>query len=217
MEWSVLFAGSSGAGKTEAIRVVSEAEVLEGRSTGHSGSTVSMDMGVMHLDNGQRMRLFGAPGNKRFEFMWDVLLQQARGLVVLIDHRLADPLGELGYYLEALGGQATRRPLPVVVGITHTDGHPHPVDLQPYQARIAQYLQSHPTHHPHGPVMALDARQAPQVKSLLQAMAELLEKGVNLKRVQLLMGHNSMKTTSIYLHLANTDQAILPNLACENE
>jgi integrase/recombinase XerD len=45
----------------------------------------------------------------------------------------------------------------------------------------------------------------------------MLEKGVNLKRVQLLMGHNSMKTTSIYLHLANTDQAILPNLACENE
>jgi site-specific recombinase XerD len=44
----------------------------------------------------------------------------------------------------------------------------------------------------------------------------MLEKGVNLKRVQLLMGHNSMKTTSIYLHLSNTDQAILPNLACEN-
>lgn len=44
----------------------------------------------------------------------------------------------------------------------------------------------------------------------------MLELGVNLKRVQLLMGHNSMKTTSIYLHLSNTDQVVLPNLASEN-
>jgi site-specific recombinase XerD len=44
----------------------------------------------------------------------------------------------------------------------------------------------------------------------------MLELGVNLKRVQLLMGHNSMKTTSIYLHLSNTDQVALPNLASEN-
>jgi integrase/recombinase XerD len=44
----------------------------------------------------------------------------------------------------------------------------------------------------------------------------MLEKGVNLKRVQLLMGHNSMKTTSVYLHLSNTDQVSLPNLASEN-
>jgi integrase/recombinase XerD len=44
----------------------------------------------------------------------------------------------------------------------------------------------------------------------------MLENGVNLKRVQLLMGHNSMKTTCVYLHLSNTDQVVLPNLASEN-
>jgi len=40
----------------------------------------------------------------------------------------------------------------------------------------------------------------------------MLENGVNLKRVQLLLGHNSMKTTSIYLHLADIDQVQLPDL-----
>jgi len=40
----------------------------------------------------------------------------------------------------------------------------------------------------------------------------MLERGVNLKRVQLLMGHNSMKTTSIYLHLADVDKVELPDL-----
>ena len=40
----------------------------------------------------------------------------------------------------------------------------------------------------------------------------MLEKGVNLKRVQLLLGHNSMKTTSIYLHLADIDKVQLPDI-----
>jgi len=40
----------------------------------------------------------------------------------------------------------------------------------------------------------------------------MLEKGVNLKRLQLILGHNSMKTTSIYLHLANPTSADLPDL-----
>ncbi len=33
----------------------------------------------------------------------------------------------------------------------------------------------------------------------------LLEKGVNLRLIQQFLGHNSLKTTSVYLHLANVD------------
>lgn len=40
----------------------------------------------------------------------------------------------------------------------------------------------------------------------------MLEKGVNLKRLQIMMGHNSMKTTSVYLHLANPTSKDIPNL-----
>lgn len=40
----------------------------------------------------------------------------------------------------------------------------------------------------------------------------MLEKGVNLKRLQLMLGHNAMKTTSIYLHLANFNAGDLPDL-----
>lgn len=41
----------------------------------------------------------------------------------------------------------------------------------------------------------------------------MLEEGVNLKRLQLLLGHSSMKTTSIYLHLADVENAQLPDLS----
>jgi site-specific recombinase XerD len=40
----------------------------------------------------------------------------------------------------------------------------------------------------------------------------MLEKGINLKRLQLILGHSAMKTTSIYLHLANPCSTDLPDL-----
>ena len=40
----------------------------------------------------------------------------------------------------------------------------------------------------------------------------MLEKGVNVKVIQQLLGHNSLKTTTVYLSLANFDNSTLPNL-----
>ncbi len=45
----------------------------------------------------------------------------------------------------------------------------------------------------------------------------MLEKGINLKKLQLILGHNAMKTTSIYLHVANLDNLNLPDLISEDE
>ena len=39
----------------------------------------------------------------------------------------------------------------------------------------------------------------------------MLEKGANLKVIQQLMGHTSLKTTSVYLSLAHIDNSTLPN------
>jgi site-specific recombinase XerD len=40
----------------------------------------------------------------------------------------------------------------------------------------------------------------------------MLERGLNLKQLQLILGHNAMKTTAIYLHLADSSSIKMPDL-----
>jgi site-specific recombinase XerD len=43
--------------------------------------------------------------------------------------------------------------------------------------------------------------------------SHMLEKGLNLKKLQMILGHSTMQTTSIYLHVISTDMAIIPDLS----
>jgi len=42
--------------------------------------------------------------------------------------------------------------------------------------------------------------------------SHMLERGLNLKQLQLILGHNAMKTTAIYLHLADSSSIKIPDL-----
>src|SRR5690606_33434332 len=87
-------------------------------------TTVALDYGEVTLDTGEKLHLYGTPGQVRFEFMWKVLAQGALGVVVLMDNSRRDPLGDLKQYLEAF-----RALIPagrVVVAIGRMDTHPQP-------------------------------------------------------------------------------------------
>jgi len=88
----VLVAGPVGVGKTTAIRTLSSVPVLETEvvptdDTRHikGTTTVAMDFGVLRLDERQVVHLYGTPGQRRFDFMWDILSSGGAGLVVLVD------------------------------------------------------------------------------------------------------------------------------------
>lgn len=81
MQWGILFMGPVGAGKTQAIDTISDIEVVntDERASDQtrlmkSSTTVSMDVGTLQLGEGAKLRLYGAPGQDRFDFMWDILL-----------------------------------------------------------------------------------------------------------------------------------------------
>jgi small GTP-binding protein len=84
--------GPFNAGKTEFIRSVSEIEVVstERRITDHTSrikneTTVAMDFGRITVDHDLVLYLFGTPGQKRFDFMWEILSEGMLGFVVLVD------------------------------------------------------------------------------------------------------------------------------------
>lgn len=179
MEWSILFLGPVGAGKTQAIRTMSDIDVVstEAGATDEtallkSHTTVAMDLGVMHLDGQDKVVLYGAPGQDRFDFMWEILLEQARGLVLLVNHSGKDPVADLAHYVTQLRRleQGTSRPM--VVGVTHADLAPdHSIDV------YRQYLADHAADVGGAgiPVFRADARERCEVNNLLLALTSMME------------------------------------------
>lgn len=179
MEWGVLFMGSVGSGKTCAIRSISDIGVVDTDAAAtdetaqiKTHTTVAMDVGVLNLSGSDKLRLCGAPGQDRFDFMWDILLLQCRGLVLFVNHANADPVADLEHYLQALESRLIQRHMPMVVGVTHVDQNPQ-VSLERYRAHLRQRNCAFMSIEP--PVFQVDARERSQVRGLLAALTALLE------------------------------------------
>lgn len=163
----VLFAGAVGAGKTTAVAAASDIPTAktdvantEVRKFGKALTTVAMDYGEVILESGQKVLLFGTPGQQRFEFMWEILGQGAAGIILLVDNSRPNPLAELKLYLDAFSAFATRGAL--VVGVGRTESSPVPTVRQ-FQDLLMQRGQM--VH-----VLRADVRKKQDVLMLLDAL-----------------------------------------------
>lgn len=84
--------GAVNAGKTQFIRTISEIEVVstERKTTDDTSAikketTVAMDFGRISIAEDLVLHMFGTPGQRRFDFMWDILSEGMLGLVILVD------------------------------------------------------------------------------------------------------------------------------------
>ena len=98
----VVFAGPMGAGKSTAINALSDIKTVatEARNNERSKcdkatTTVAMDYGEIDLGEEGKVALYGVPGQKRFSFMWPILVKGAMGVIVLLDCSQPDYLNEL--------------------------------------------------------------------------------------------------------------------------
>ncbi len=129
-EYKILFSGTAGAGKTTAIAAISETATVStdvvnnDESLGKATTTVGLDYGSITLGNGDRIRLFGTPGQARFDFMWGILVKDALGLVILIDNSRSDPLADLVTSLNGFSEELLQ--MPCVVGVGRCEAHPEP-------------------------------------------------------------------------------------------
>ncbi len=131
--------GPFNAGKTQFIRTISEIDVVstERKITSDSErmskdeTTVAMDFGRITVDDDLILYLFGTPGQKRFDFMWEILSEGMLGFVVVIDSARPETFREARRILEVFRGYA---PTPYVVAANKQDS---PDAWTPEDLRIA--------------------------------------------------------------------------------
>lgn len=117
--------GPFNAGKTEFIRSVSEIDVVSTERKISSDvervketTTVAMDFGRITLDQDLVLYLFGTPGQKRFDFMWEILSEGMLGFVVMIDSTRPETFREARRILETFRAYAAT---PYVVAANKQD------------------------------------------------------------------------------------------------
>jgi uncharacterized protein len=166
----VVVAGGFGVGKTTLISSISEIDPISTEAlmtdaaahlddaTGVEGkttTTVALDFGRITVDPSIVLYLFGTPGQDRFAFLWDDLVEGALGAIVLVDTRRIDQCYPAVDYFE-------RRAIPFIVAVNPFGGvleH----DLDEVREALDVPL--------HVPMIASDARDREAVKD---ALVELL-------------------------------------------
>ncbi len=118
--------GPFSSGKTEFIRSVSEIDVVSTErkiskpteKTIKQATTVAMDFGRITVDEDLVLYLFGTPGQKRFDFMWEILSEGMLGFIVMVDSTRPETFREARSILETFRAYA---PTPYVVAANKQD------------------------------------------------------------------------------------------------
>lgn len=173
--YKIIFTGPVGAGKTTAIESISDtppiktdASASDMTKTKKSSTTVAMDYGIMNLAGGEKIHLYGTPGQERFDFMWDILTTGGIGLVLLLDNTRADPFQDMKFFLDSF--QKFIAETNVAIGVTQMDLSNKPT-INDYHTQL-QGMGLKP------PVFSVDARVKNDVSLLVQSLLYSLDPGI---------------------------------------
>ena len=121
----IVVTGPFNAGKTHFIRSISEIDVVNTERKISSKAeqvkaqtTVAMDFGRITVDDDLVLYLFGTPGQRRFDFMWEILSEGMLGFVVMVDSTRPETFREARRILETFRAYA---PTPYIVAANKQD------------------------------------------------------------------------------------------------
>ncbi len=112
--------GPFNAGKTALINTVNEIRGVNTEVDTDAGrhvkpqTTVAMDFGRVTLPNGLSLHLVGTPGQKRFAFMWETLILECNGILMLVDSSDPASLADAGRMFDFFAARANGVPMFVV-------------------------------------------------------------------------------------------------------
>ncbi len=175
-QYKIIFTGPVGAGKTTAISSISDVPLINTDAVASDmtkqrkeGTTVAMDYGIMNLNDGEKIHLYGTPGQERFDFMWDILTTGGIGLILLLDNSRADPFLDMKFFLNSFDGFIAKTG--VAIGVTQMDVSANP--------SIEEYHQNLQSLGLKIPVFSVDAREKNDVSILVQALMFSLDPGLD--------------------------------------
>lgn len=169
----VLVAGGFGVGKTTMVGAVSEVTPLHTEEylthasvgvddldlvAGKSTTTVALDFGRITINSDVVLYLFGTPGQERFWFMWNDLVNGAMGAVVLVDTRRLDVSFASIDFFESRG-------MPFVVGVNCFHGA---------RDRTSEEIRAALDLDPQVPLVLCDARDRTSSRDVLLALIDHL-------------------------------------------
>jgi len=121
----IVVTGPFASGKTTFIQSISEIDVVatERRISNESEriknqTTVAMDFGRITIDDELILYLFGTPGQRRFDFMWEILSEGMLGFIVLVDSTRPETFREARRILETFRSYS---PVPYIVAANKQD------------------------------------------------------------------------------------------------
>ncbi|WP_340124358.1 GTP-binding protein [Methylobacter svalbardensis] len=173
--YKIIFTGPVGAGKTTAIESISDTPPIKTDASASdmtkakkASTTVAMDYGIMNLADGEKIHLYGTPGQERFDFMWDILTTGGIGLILLLDNTRADPFQDMKFFLDSF--QKFIAETNVAIGVTQMDLSNKPT-INDYHIQL-QGMGIKP------PVFSVDARVKNDVSILVQSLLYSLDPGI---------------------------------------
>jgi signal recognition particle receptor subunit beta len=174
-QYKIIFTGPVGAGKTTAITSISDVPPVKTDAAARdmtknrkAATTVAMDYGIMNLEDGEKIHLYGTPGQERFNFMWDILTVGGIGLILLLDNTRADPFQDMRFFLDSFNGFISDTS--VAIGVTQMDLSSKPT-IEDYHRQL-QALDLKPA------VFSVDAREKNDVSLLVQALLFSIDPGI---------------------------------------
>ncbi|NEP14574.1 MAG: GTPase [Symploca sp. SIO2C1] len=121
----LVVAGTPGAGKSTFVQTISQIEAISTERTATDETaqlkrktTVAFDYGRISFGSAMDIQIYGTPGQSRFSFMWDFLIQKAHTYIVLVAAHRPNDFRQARQIITFMN---QRVKIPMVIGITHMD------------------------------------------------------------------------------------------------
>lgn len=122
----LVVSGDVGSGKTAFVKAISEIDPITTDEVASDEvknlketTTVAMDFGTLTVDEDLILHLYATPGQKRFDFMWDVLAEGSFGVIFLADATRKESIEKTSHIVDYFNKNMSD--IPYIIGVTKMD------------------------------------------------------------------------------------------------